>query len=74
MEPTELALFTTQELIDELVRRSTFLGVVVHAQDEHRQAEWTEDKIFRVQFNKNLEPPQVGRLLDTCAQHIDRLD
>jgi hypothetical protein len=32
-----LAFFTTQELIEELVNRTTFVGVVVASKDEHRQ-------------------------------------
>lgn len=31
-----LAFFTTQELIEELVNRTTFVGVVVASKDEHK--------------------------------------
>jgi len=72
MDPGELSIFTTQELIDELLRRSTFLGVVVHAEQEQRHAGWRGDKVFKVRFNDNLEAGQVGRLLEVVANHIER--
>ncbi len=72
MQEPDLAFFTTQELIDELMRRKTFLGVVVHSQDEFRNAEWGEERVFRVRFNSNLDAVQAGRLLDVVAEYIDR--
>jgi len=71
MEPSELALFTSQELIDELVRRSTFLGVVVHAEDEARAKVWRRDRMFKVRFNTNLNATEAGRLLEVIAHHLD---
>jgi hypothetical protein len=32
-----LAFFTTRELIEELVNRTTFVGVVVASKDEHKR-------------------------------------
>jgi hypothetical protein len=67
----EIALYTTRELIDELMRRKTFLGVVVHAEDELRTAEWRGDQTFKVRFNTNLDAARVGRLLDVVAEHLE---
>ena len=69
---SELAFFTNQELIDELLRRQTFLGVVVQSEDEHRDRDWGGDKYFKVRFNNNLKPLQACRLLAVVADHIDR--
>lgn len=69
---SELAFFTNQELIDELLRRQTFLGVVVQSEDEHRDRNWRGDKYFNVRFNDNLNPEQASRLLDVVADHMDR--
>lgn len=33
-----LAFFTTRELIEELVNRTTFIGVVVASKDEHKHS------------------------------------
>ena len=35
-QPGELELFSTEELIDELMKRTTFQGVIVHARDGAR--------------------------------------
>lgn len=71
---SELAFHTTQELIQELMSRKTFLGVVVHSSDELRGSRWAGDQMFKVHFNSNLEPEQAARLLDVIASHLDNAD
>lgn len=39
----ELELHTTDELIQELLSRSTFIGVIIYAADEHRSDEQIHD-------------------------------
>jgi hypothetical protein len=73
MQPSELELCTTRELIDELMRRQTFLGVVVHSEQELKSPQWTGERIFTVHVNSNLKPEEAGRLLDVVAEHMDRL-
>jgi len=73
MNQDELALYTSQELIDELMKRKTFLGVIVHSEQEAKTDVWPEERIFRVRFNENLEAEQVGRLLAVVAEYLDRL-
>ena len=68
---SELAFFTTQDIVNELMRRKTFLGVVIHAADECRGT-WTGEKTFKVHVNGNLSTEQAGRLLDTIADHIEQ--
>ena len=53
MELSGLEFCTTKELIEELMRRKTFLGVVVHAEEELKAA-WQGERIFKVRFNDNL--------------------
>jgi len=72
MQPSELDFFTTRELIDELMRRKTFLGVVVHSEQELRSPHWTGEKIFKVHLNENLDAAQASRLLDIVAEHMDQ--
>ncbi|WP_422928530.1 hypothetical protein [Singulisphaera sp. PoT] len=74
MNQDELALYTSQELIDELMRRKTFLGIVVHSEQEAKTDEWPEERIFRVRYNRNLEQEQVGRLLGVVSEYVDRLN
>ncbi|HWE38108.1 MAG TPA: hypothetical protein VG406_16170 [Isosphaeraceae bacterium] len=70
MEADDLELYSTQQLIHELMRRSTFLGVVVHADDEARGA-WVGEKTFRIHFNANLDAEQAGRLLGVVSEFIE---
>lgn len=74
MHPTDLALFTTEQLIDELLRRPTFLGVVVHSEREMKGKHWGQERVFKVRFNENLDSVQTGRLLGTVAEHLDQID
>lgn len=72
MQPNELELYTSQELIQELMRRKTFLGVVVHAREELKAQEWTGERVFSVHYNSNFAPAEVGRLLDVIAARVDQ--
>jgi len=70
MKPGDLELYSSQELIDELLRRTTFQGVIVHARDEAKSPNWTGERIFSVRLNANLSREEAGRLLDVVSQHI----
>lgn len=72
MRPGELELFSTEELIDELLRRTTFQGVIVHARDGAKDRHWNGERVFRVRLNANLEPEEAGRLLDVVSQRIGK--
>jgi hypothetical protein len=72
MKPGDLELFSTEELIDELVRRTTFQGVIVHARDGAKSRNWIGERVFRVRLNGNLDPEEAGRLLDVVSQQIGK--
>ena len=46
MQVTDLELYTTKELVGELMRRKTFLGVVVHSEEDHKDRRWMGEKVF----------------------------
>jgi hypothetical protein len=69
MEPSPLELYTTRELVDELVRRQSFLGVIVHAEQELK-GPWTGEKTFQVHFNSNLDAARASRLLDVVSEYM----
>lgn len=71
MQSSELAFFTTHELIEELMRRQTFYGVVVHSADEHKRESREEERMFKVHFNQNLDSASASRLLDNVAEYMD---
>jgi len=66
---SDLELYSTQELINELLRRTTFQGVIVHAR-EAKSADWTGERVFSVRFNANLNAEEAGRLLDVVSQKM----
>ena len=66
----DLAFYTTQELIAELLNRKTFLGVIVHSEKELKGDHWGEERIFKVNFNSNLDTGRVSRLLDRVAGYL----
>jgi len=70
MVDRELELFPTEELIQELLRRSTFQGVIVHSRDEAKSRDWMDERVFSVRYNENLELREVGRLLDVVGQRL----
>lgn len=74
MNAGELELFSTQELINELLSRTTFQGVVVHAIEEAKDRDWDGERMFAVRHNANLETEEAGRLLDVVSQYIASRD
>ena len=84
MNAGELEFFATQDLIDELLRRTTFQGVVVHAVEGAKIAIGTENAAFRyislmtvfflyffaVSHNANLRTEEAGRLLNVISEYI----
>jgi hypothetical protein len=73
MHAFPLELYSTQELVEELMRRKTFLGVIVHSEAELKGA-WQGERTFKVHFNSNLDAAQAGRLLDVVAEHMGQCD
>jgi len=70
MRPGELELFSSDELIDELMRRTTFQGVIVHSREEAKSPNWEGERIFNVRLNGNLDAEEAGRLLEIVSQFI----
>ncbi len=69
MQSTELAFYTCDELIQELMRRKTFYGCIIHSAADHKHDAWDE-RTFRVHFNSNLDQARAGRLLDAVAERL----
>ncbi len=72
MQPADLDLYTTRELVDELMRRKTFLGIVIHSETDCKDRDWKGNRVFKVRFNSNLAEQEAGRLLETIADYMDR--
>jgi len=70
MVDRELELFPTEELIEELLSRSTFQGVIVHSRNEAKSRDWSDERVFSVRYNENLGRREVGRLLDLVGRRL----
>ena len=70
MESSELAFYTTQELIAELMRRQTFLGVVINSQEEWKGSAWGDERTFEVHLNSNLDTSEASRLLSRVSDFM----
>jgi hypothetical protein len=70
MDPNELDFFTTQQLIAELMRRPTFMGVIVHSAEESKGQQQPVEQVFKVHFNENLDVHCASRLLDSVAEYM----
>jgi hypothetical protein len=70
MTSDDVELLATEDLIKELLRRTTFQGVIVHAHDEAKSRTWDGERVFSVRFNANLDAEEAGRLLDVVSQHL----
>jgi hypothetical protein len=73
MQPTALELSTIPELVEELMRRKTFLGVIVHSEEEQK-GPWRGERMFKVRFNDNLDASETSRLLERVADHMDQTE
>jgi hypothetical protein len=71
VDSSDLAFFTNEELIAELMRRNTFLGVVVQSETDWKHEQWGDERTFRVHFNGNLVTEEASRLLNRVASYID---
>lgn len=69
MSSSDLSFFTCEELIQELMHRTTFYGCVVHAAEPHRRDNWSE-RMFRVHFNQDLDLERTSRLLEAVAEKL----
>lgn len=70
MDSSDLAFFTTHELIAELMRRQTFYGVVVHADGDHKRDEWDAERTFKVHLHKHLGLDGASRLLGAVSNYM----
>ncbi|MFO0958880.1 MAG: hypothetical protein U0800_15870 [Isosphaeraceae bacterium] len=70
MHPGELELYPTRDLVEELLRRSTFQGVIVHAIEESREPDWQGERLFTMRHSQCLGTDEAARLLDIVSSFI----
>jgi hypothetical protein len=70
MQVTGLEFYTAKELVQELMNRQTFLGLVIHSEEELRENDWHGEKVFKIHLNRNLDTEQASRLLNVLADRM----
>ncbi len=66
----DLDYYSTEELINAVLRHTTFQGVIVHSRDEAKNPNWRGERVFAVRLNANLKTDEAGRLLDVVSRHL----
>jgi hypothetical protein len=71
MTGSDLAFYTTQELIAEIMSRQTFYGVIVHAEGDHKRDDWPCERMFKVHVHRHLDAARASRLLGSVAEYMN---
>ena len=70
MTHRELELYSTEDLLREVLGRASFHGVVVQMCDAAGNRPEPDEMTFDVRFNNNFETDEVGRLLDVVSRRL----
>lgn len=69
----DLEFFTTAELIDELAKRTTFAGIIIHSEKEAKNCNAvTIHQNWDITYSK-LTNQQVAELLEDAVAHFRQL-
>jgi len=71
VDQSELSFFTNQQLIEELLRRTTFVGAVLFSKDPIKNGDWGDERTMTIQFNDNLSPDEAIRLFEIAAERVE---
>jgi hypothetical protein len=66
----DLELYSTEDLIEEIIRRKTFQGVIVHAEGDCKNHAWRGVKDFKVHWNNNLKRHEAGNILERMSHAL----
>ena len=64
----DLEFYTSEELIRELLARTTFVGIVIHSEKEAIGV--SKHKSFQMSCSSNLNPDQAFMILDSCVEYM----
>lgn len=68
----DLSFYTSNELIEELAKRATFAGIIIHSQNEVKNSEVTIHQNWDITYCK-LSEQQVADLLQDTVIHFQEL-
>lgn len=67
---SDLELASNDELVCELLRRTTFAGIIISNSEPFRN--WEKEVEFHCRFNENMEPDLAAKLLKNMAGKITK--
>lgn len=62
-----LELYTTKEMIEEIINRTTFQGIMILSENDCKDPKWCGKKTFGVHWNNNLTNKEVVDILESTA-------
>lgn len=65
---TDLAFYTSEQLVEELLSRTTLVGIVIRSEDEAGKTKGHRN--FRVDITPNLDQPQAVTILDGLLEQL----
>lgn len=68
-----LELYTTEEMVEEIINRTTFLGVVIQSEEDCKNKNWYGKKAFKIHWNNNLNNKEVADILENMASSLREL-
>lgn len=69
----ELEFCTTEELVDELTKRTTFAGIVIRSENEARGSEIAIHQNWDITYSNGFSNKQVAELLEDAVGHFHQL-
>jgi hypothetical protein len=68
----ELEFYTTEELVDEIAKRTTFAGIILRSHKEVKNCSVTIHQNWDITYSK-LTNQQVADLLEDAVAHFQQL-
>lgn len=69
----DLEFYTTDELIEELTKRTTFAGIVIRSEIEPKSERITVHQNWDVTYSAALSEKQIAGLLEDAVGHFHHL-
>jgi hypothetical protein len=68
----DLSYYTSTELVEELAKRQTFVGVIIHSQSESKGQPITIHENWEITYSK-LSAEQTYELMLNCTEHFKEI-
>ena len=65
-----LEFYTTEDLIKEIINRTTFQGIILQAENDCKNKNWRGKKTFKIHWNENLTKKEVIEILQSTAESL----